>query len=431
MDACTKDPSHGRTGLVDRQTENPVKKLKFSLLSFTLLFPLTACAQFLSDQTQSGARPDILVQYHYWWKVPSSCPTANPPGDWKHWVQWWTSDDGCKFRGGTNWLREVSTTAYPIIGPYENGTNLEIFRWHIKLAKAAGITAFMVSPTPGYHAENVDLVNKLLAMMRIAYEENFKIGFEMWMPDASQYLADWYSDAKSNIDTFKASPYASVLYKVDSLVVVWFNLFARFDTDANLVSNLFNQKQAYYWFGGNQTMDEMNSMRNAITNGSKITQIADYNQGSPTGCAYYSGDVSDRLNIYGANGYLRVAHAFPYMDESGAHITNPRRCLSNNGAELANYFSEVITGNAAVAIVESWNDFLERTAIEPGMDINPWQNTGQEQIYKGDPYRTLKQIAAWKGVEWQTPFLDCAIVDHLLQEHGVVECATAPHPPPP
>jgi hypothetical protein len=98
---------------------------------------------------------------------------------------------------------------------------------------------------------------------------------------------------------------------------------------------------------------------------------------------------------------------------------------------LANFLSESAEGNAALIIIESWNDFNERTAIEPGIDINPWQNTGQEEIYKGDPYRTLKQIAAWKGVTWQTPFLDCAIVDPLLREHGVVECATAPPPPQP
>jgi hypothetical protein len=435
MDAFTKERSHGRTGVADRQTENPVKKFKFLLLFSALLFLPIACAQLLVDQTGSAARPaDIAVQYHVWFRIDSSCPSSDPLNDWFHWLALGTSDNGCNFKGGTSWLRDVSTTAYPLIGPYEGGA-AEVVRWHIRLAKAAGITAFFVSTAPGASsAENTEFMNKMLTALRVAWEENFKIGLEAWMPitEAGGTSSSFYSLLKSNIETLTSSPYASALYKIDNLPVVWFVRWDNWDIDSNLVSDLINQKQAYYIWNGDRAITDINSMKSAITNGSKIAQAGIYNFPTTSGCAFHN-DLSTQLDNYGLNGYLRFSHAYPYFDESGGGFPpgSARYCLSNNGALLADFLSESAQGSASLIIVESWNDFIERTGIEPGMDINPWQDTGQEEVFKGDPYRTLKQIAAWKGVTWQTPFLDCAIVDPLLQEHGVVECATAPHPPPP
>jgi hypothetical protein len=391
------------------------------MLFFTLLFPFTACTQLLIDQTQSGARTaDIAVQYHVWWRYYHNCPSSNPQVDWFHWVQFGSSDNACNFRGGTSWLRDASTTAYPLIGLYEGG-DVEVVRWHIRVAKAAGITAFLATSVPGApESENAEYMNKVLTMLRVASEENFKIGLEVWQPLGKN--ADYYANLKSNIDSLTSSPYASAIYRIDNLPVVWLVLWSSWDTGANLVSNLFNQRRAYYIWSGDLTITEVNSIRSAITNGSKVAQVVDYNNGSTTGC-FFRPDVSDRLDVNAANGYLLVSHAYPYMNTSGVEQP-PRYCLSNNGALLADFLSESTAGNARLIIIESWNDFIERHGIEPGMDINQWINWGQEQVYQGDPYRTLKQIAAWKGVEWHTPFLDCAIVDPVLQQQGMVECGT-------
>ena len=55
---------------------------------------------------------------------------------------------------------------------------------------------------------------------------------------------------KSNIETLTSSPYASALYKIDNLPVVWFVRWGDWDTDSNLVSNLINQRQAYFIWNG-------------------------------------------------------------------------------------------------------------------------------------------------------------------------------------
>lgn len=77
--------------------------------------------------------------------------------------------------GPEPWRRELwigRTGDYPYIGMYNNVTDPEIMRWHIRLAKAAGISAFLLYV---YNWEEQRTETQI--MLDVADQENFKVAF--------------------------------------------------------------------------------------------------------------------------------------------------------------------------------------------------------------------------------------------------------------
>ena len=265
------------------------------------------------------------------------------------------------------------------------------------------------------------LIANFLIMLHAAYQENFKVGLYTW-DSSGRNNQNFYTNLLDHIDQIESSPYASAAYRDGSgRLAVWVSDWSHFDTLAGLLSNMINLRRAFYIFAGNKTIGDPDTLRSGITNGSDVTRIAGYNYPTSTGCAFQS-DVSTAVDNYQANGYVGISHPYPYFDERRYISSNPRYCASNDYALLSNYFSEVTAGAPEIVLLESWNDFNERTAIEPGFDINAWRNLGQEQIWKGDPFRTLKQIASYNGITWSRPRHPCAIVDSVLISAGKGYC---------
>ena len=90
--------------------------------------------------------------------------------------QWWIQGKyPTNILGPEDWRRDIwvgSVGDYPYIGIYNNINDAEIMRWHIRLAKAAGITAFLlyVNDWESERAQT-DL------LLTVAQQENFYIGF--------------------------------------------------------------------------------------------------------------------------------------------------------------------------------------------------------------------------------------------------------------
>ena len=389
------------------------------------LLQLTACSQLFIDQTQSGARPAILVQYHVWFRGNHACPYTGWY-DWDGWVHSPDTNNPCTTPYGAPWLRQISAVVYPLIGPYKRMS--EIYRWHIRLAKAAGITGFLVSTGPGGPQSCGGNENELRAafmdMLKVAWEENFKIGFEGWKPTCAS-VSTFYDTIRSQIDEAHASPYASALLKIHGLTPYWFITYgAAWDTWANITSNLLNTRDVFWMVGGDQTQSELNTARAKLTNNAQLTRLASYNYVDITGCQFTEG-FSTRMSDLASNGFIVITHGYPGFDERATNLGSNRYCPWNNYVMLNDFLNNSQTAGANYIILESWNDYTEWTNLEPAMDIKQYRDLGQEALYLGDPYRTLKQIAAWKGITWQTPFLPCAIVDPPLLEHGMVECTDA------
>lgn len=405
-----------------------MKIFKLLLLLFALLFPLTACAQLLAEQTV--ARPAVYVQYHVWFRIADKCPASSATTTWYHWAWWSESNNPCNFVGGTSWLRDYSGPTYPLIGPYKSN-NPEIFRWHIRLAKAAGIDGFLVSTFPGGGDGGSEFMANFLIFLKVAYEENFKLGLEGWQPLGTN--ADFYTNFKKHFDQAASSQYAAALATINNKPIMWFVFWSRWDTISNLTSNLLNAREAFWVIGGDLSISELNSIN--LTNGAEKTQLVPYGYPSASGCAFHAIAVSDGLNDMRSNGYVAGSHGFPGFNEvMMSHDPGrnpPRYCLRNNGQTIDNFFQESSKGSADYVFLESWNDFDEYTEFEPGLDVIAWRNVGQEAIYNGDPYAQLKLIANFKGAAFVAPTLDCTIVDPVLRQQGVVQCGTTPPPSPP
>jgi hypothetical protein len=195
--------------------------------------------------------------------------------------------------------------------------------------------------------------------------------------------------------------------------------WSRWDTVSNLTSNLLNTRQAYWVISGDLSFAELNSM--TLTNGAQKTQLHEYNFPTLSGC-HIKSDLSDRLNTSISNGYDGVSRLLPRFNEAGT-FSNERTCLGNDGALLTDWYNENVSGNATMAIIESWNDASEMTQMEPGLDVATWVNYGQETVYSGDPYRPLKQLATPRGLTFTAPALHCSIVDPVLVSSGITICS--------
>lgn len=110
-------------------------------------------------------QPEVLCTYFHYFK-------AGP----QYFDQWWLpGKDPSKIMGPENWRRDIwigRAGDYPYIGIYNNVDNGEVMRWHIRLAKAAGISAFLLYVND-WQAER----SQTDRLLEVARQEDFKIGF--------------------------------------------------------------------------------------------------------------------------------------------------------------------------------------------------------------------------------------------------------------
>lgn len=146
---------------------------------FVILSLLTGCAFFESILDTIGLAPDgskdketfqspydkpevFCAYFHYF--------NSDTMDQW-----WYPGRDPSKVSGPEAWRRDIwvgRSGDYPYIGIYNNITDAEVMRWHIRLAKASGITAFLVYM---YNWEEQQQETQL--MLDVAAQEQFKIGF--------------------------------------------------------------------------------------------------------------------------------------------------------------------------------------------------------------------------------------------------------------
>lgn len=375
--------------------------------------------------------PPVYVQYHVWFLGNNTCPSSNPAGlsGWYHWTWPTETHNPCNFIGAP-WLRDISSVGYPMIGPYKS-SNAEVMRWHIRLAKAAGIDGFFVTVFPGTSITPALQANFDI-MLRVASEENFKIGLEGWMPVAGQSSVDaWIASVKQIIDHANASPYSSALVQINNKPAYWFVYWNRFASLDDLATRLLNTRAMFWVMSGPLVPDELRYLRSRLTI-SEFTQPVEYNYPTTSGCSSAGYPIVQMLQNMRADGFKAFSHGYPGFDErrlSNDSTRVPfRYCNRDGGVPTAELLNASTQGQADAVLLESWNDYAEYTQYEPGIDINQYRNFGQESIHFGDPYKYIRQVATWNGIAFQAPLLDCAIVDAPLRTNGVVSCDTTPPP---
>ena len=148
------------------------------IILFTVAALMNGCA-FIGDLLNTGGartidaedtgvkvpyndQPQVLCAYVQYFRTDDF-------GQWSY-----SGRDPRKMIGPEPWRRQIAvgrTGDYPYIGTYDNVRDADIMRWHIRLAKSAGISAFIL-----YIFDWQDQEQETQLMFDVAAQEDFNIG---------------------------------------------------------------------------------------------------------------------------------------------------------------------------------------------------------------------------------------------------------------
>jgi hypothetical protein len=247
-----------------------------------------------------------------------------------------------------SWNR--AKTDYPILGRYSS-SNVDVMRQHIRWAKEAGITGFIVS------WKSTDTLNgRLEKLIRVADEENFKLviiyqglDFERDPLPVAQVDADfsYFIDHFSEEPTFR-------LY--DKPVVIWSGTWK------------FSREEVESVVAGKREHILILASERNVDGYMRLADLVD-------GDAYYWSSVNpdtfpgylEKLTAMSeaihANGGLWIAPAASGFDArliGGTTIVDRK-----NGETLQIQFSTALKSSPDAIGLISWNEFSENSHIEP------------------------------------------------------------------
>ena len=352
-----------------------------------------------------GKRVPLLAFYYPWYGAP-----FGPSGVWAHWSK---TEGGASAPNGTDagriatppHLRDIVSAAYPLIGPYDSRQR-EVVRWHVRLAKAAGIDGFLVSWWgPGNWQNPPGLTYRAFteALLPVAEEEGFKVALCDELPqfyNGFDQVIEW---AAEYLDRFRQS---SAYLHIDGqpvyyLYQVWQGRMKP-DDCRRLIRTVEQRVGRVYWI--------VDKMRCRLAKGSPSNRelffpdewLAIPEIDALGGYATFSNmrvhDDADLRMLYGrlvrqghAHGRKVLLPVHPGHDNSKFN-RKPYIMPRLGGKTLRGFLNAALEAEADLIAVTSFNEWPETTVIEPSLT---W----------ADPYLYLGIIADYAGVNWQPPAL--------------------------
>jgi hypothetical protein len=352
-----------------------------------LLAFFTVIAALLPTVARSAPppRPPMFAAYYVWYATPHG-----PHGRWSGWRDRHPS---------VPLNRDISSAAYPLIGPYDSDDR-EVVRWHIRLAKAAGISGFFVSwwgPAIGHAVPHLTESSFENVVLPIAEEEHFQVAL---MDETAQFSRDfdqvkqWAADYLAK---YKDSP---AYLKIDGkpvyyLYQVSFEPRLTPPTLRELIDFVEGKVGPVFWI--------VDKISNA---GDRLHIPADWLARPPLADAYaFYGTFSnfrawtydDLIGRY--SGVVRAAHqagmkmmvpVHPGHDNSRTRNKQSFIIPRENGETLRGYLRAAAHCDADFILLTSWNEWPETTVVEPAATSD-------------DPYDCLKIVAEFNGVEFKQP----------------------------
>ena len=294
----------------------------------------------------------------------------------------------------------LSCAARPLIGPYDSADPV-VAEWHVALAQAAGIDAFLVDWWEAFKGRDKNIDSGILPAVE-------KRGFKFALLDErSQYHNDfeWYKEAVvRSLTRYKDSP---AYLRVSGKPALYLYQVGREPTLTpakfiELRRHVETKVGPVYWIVDKiahdhsaQRADEVDKIKRIPADWLAVDGIDSF--------AFYSTFSNFRAHRYeelaGKYRYLtQLAHAagkkmvlpvHPGHDNS--HFRDdpyvmPRR----DGQTLRDYLRAAADAGADFVMVTSWNEWPETTVVEPS---SAWP----------DPYLYLRILAEWKGLEFRIP----------------------------
>jgi arylsulfatase A-like enzyme len=322
-------------------------------------------------------RPALWAVYYAWYTTETGSH-----GKWNIWGD--ANDKGAKLK--------PRGKAQPLIGYYDSD-NPDVVRWHMRLAKAAGIDAFLVSWWGG---SNVSGKAFEQVIVPTAAEEGVKVAM---CSELAQFHHDVIKLAKETAATLKRVKDSPAYLRMEGKPVVYlyqvpFAPKLTPETFGQLQRGVETEVGPVYW-----VMDKVSNTNNKMTIPAPWLAVPDISM-----FGFYGTFSIKRVWAYDdvISDYRRVAEAahakgkkvflpvHPGHDNSVFRPNDFFVIPRDEGATLREYLRAATDARADAILVTSFNEWPETTVVEPS---SSW----------ADPYQYLKILAEWKGVRFVTP----------------------------
>ncbi len=325
-------------------------------------------------------KPALWAMYYAWYET-----AGGPHGRWSQW-----SEDVSKSPNP-----KPKSKAQPLIGYYDSD-NAEVVRWHVRLAKAAGIEAFLAS---WWGDANISGAAFEKVILPVAAQEKFKVAL-------CSELAQFHSDVKvltrQMAGVLRRTKDSPAYLRVDGKPLVY---LYQVPFDPKLTPATFDELRRdveaevgpVYWM-----MDKITNPNNSgLTFPAEwlkipgIPMIGFYGTFSVKRIWKYEELTPDYARLaaqaHGA-GKKVFLPAHPGHDNSGFRPDDNFVMPREDGATLRGYLRAATEAKADAVLLTSFNEWPETTNVEPS---SSW----------ADPYFYLKILAEWKSLKFKAPSL--------------------------
>lgn len=398
---------------------------------------------------EAAGRPAVYALLHVWYKAipmpPNPCPPDEYHGMWNlRWAWYPKGDNPCQTLPGVPWLRQISSQAYPLTGPYDSG-NEDILRWQIRQAQAAGIDGFFVStyswvPHLAY-TKDIFFGNPTTGrkgILQIAHEEKFKVAIEAWgiLDDAESRSFTWFWEdmVEEHLALIATHPYRDAYITIGGRPAYWIILpdwMGGYEL-RDLLDGTEDQPRSVSWIMRLKGTPKLNTVLkvNETLKRSVAQYESRYNRPSPKGFEYnvhFGDDLMRVRGEYMKRGMVPIAHTYTGYDERSGIIDRSYQGRYGERAVIQKFLDASVQAQADVILLESFNEWGEGSQLEAGINITQYRDMGQERdLYLDEagqpaPYKFLDILRRFNGMqEWVNPKPPpCSALDPLMREHNL------------
>ena len=353
------------------------------LIAHVLLAAGVACAD--------GGLPRVLAAYYIWYTDGED--HADP---WRH----WTRAEVRPLHGERNPLAlpgdpPLASTAYPLAGLYAS-RDPDVAEWHMRLARSAGIDAFLVSWWGGNQGTDATFAGTTLPA---AERTGFKVAL---LDELAQFHRDHEAYARGLAAALKRFAASEAYLRIDGRPVVYLYQVAKdpgLDPAAfGLVRGIVEEQVGPVWWivdkiahdHASRSPDRRKHIPAAWLAAEGVDAFAVYSTFSNFRAHAYADVIAEYRHLADQAhraGRRIVLPVHPGHDNSRYRADGyvmPRR----DGDTLRDYLRAATDAGADAVLVTSWNEWPETTVVEPARN---WD----------DPYLPLRIIAAWRGRDFR------------------------------
>jgi len=363
-----------------------------SLIITLLLAPLTTLH---AGEAPNPAKPMLFAVYYVWYHTGD-----HPRQPWLHWTYPAAETNALAQKARLPGEPAIASAARPLVGFYDSA-DPAVAEWHVQLAKAAGIDAFLVSWWDTVNGLDKSFESGILAA---AVKQGFKIALLDERAQFHNKLEDYQAMLTRALRKYKDSP---AYLRLDGGPVVYLYQVAAKpgltpEDFAALKKHVEGEVGPVYWIVDKIAHD---AGAQRLSDEDRVKCIPKEWLAAPgiDGFAFYG-----TFSNFRAHRYEELAGKYRYMvklaHDAGKKMLLPVHPGHDNshfrddpyvmprrdGQTLRDYLRAATDAGADFIMVTSWNEWPETTVVEPS---STWP----------DPYLYLKILAEWKGVAFAAP----------------------------